>query len=47
MGKLVELTLRMGEWMGLEPYHTQNTDNFMITVIGIMYIYRVIIQGKV
>ena len=46
MGKLAELTLRIGEWLGLEPYQTQYTVKFFITVIVIMYIYRVIIQGK-
>jgi len=46
MGKLTELTLRIGEWLGLEPYQTQYTVKFFITVIVIMYIYRVIIQGK-
>ena len=46
MGKLAELTLGVGEWLGLEPYQTQYTIKFIITVIGILYIYRVIIQGK-
>jgi len=46
MGKLTELTLRMGEWMGLEPYQTQYTVKFIIAVIIITYMYRVIIRGK-
>ena len=46
MGKLAELTLRIGEWLGLEPYQTQYTVKFFITVIVLMYMYRVIIQGK-
>ena len=46
MGKLTELTLRIGEWLGLEPYQTQYTVKFFITVIVLMYMYRVIIQGK-
>ena len=46
MGKLTELTLRIGEWLGLEPYQTQYTVKFIITVIIITYMYRVIIRGK-
>ena len=46
MGKLTELILGIGDWLGLEPYQTQYTVKFIITIIGIMYIYRVIIQGK-
>jgi hypothetical protein len=46
MGKLAELTLRIGEWLGLEPYQTQYTVKFIISVIIITYMYRVIIRGK-
>ena len=46
MGKLTELTLRIGEWLGLEPYQTQYTVKFIIAVIIITYMYRVIIRGK-
>ena len=46
MGKLAELTLRIGEWLGLEPYQTQYSVKFIISVIIITYMYRVIIRGK-
>ena len=46
MGKLAELTLRIGEWLGLEPYQSQYTVKFIISVIIITYMYRVIIRGK-
>ena len=46
MSKLTELILDIGEWFGLEPYQTQYTVKFFITVIVLMYMYRVIIQGK-
>ena len=46
MGKLAELTLRIGEWMGLETHQTEYTVKFIIAVLFITYAYRVIIQGK-
>ena len=46
MGKLTELTLSIGELLGLEPYQTQYTVKFIISVIIITYMYRVIIRGK-
>ena len=46
MGKLTELILSIGEWLGLELYQTQYTVKFIIAVLIITYAYRVIIQGK-
>jgi len=47
MGKLAELIVQSGEWIGLEAYQTQYWVRLIVAAILISYTYRVIIHGKV